>query len=95
MTNASVDRVPYLPRGVWRKHDTVRNCAVLLGPERALMLDAVSDAILGAVDGTRSVAEICADLARSYDAPLDVIQPDTETFLGDLAAKRLLEFRND
>ncbi|MEM0924035.1 MAG: pyrroloquinoline quinone biosynthesis peptide chaperone PqqD [Pseudomonadota bacterium] len=87
------DPVPFLPRGVRRHFDKVRGCAVLLGPERALMLDEISDAILGAVDGERGLTAICTVLAETYDAPLDVIRPDTEAFLADLAGKRLLDYR--
>jgi pyrroloquinoline quinone biosynthesis protein D len=58
------------------------------------MLDSISEAILDAVDGARSVDEISETLAAAYSAPLDVIRPDTDAFLSELAAKRLVEFRD-
>lgn len=88
------DCIPYFPRGVRVKHDTIRGCYVLLGPERALMLDAVSTAILDEVDGTASVAQICQHLAEAYRAPIKVITDDTTTFLNGLALRQLLDYRN-
>lgn len=85
--------IPALLRGVRKKQDTVRNVPVLLGPERALMLDGIGDAILSEVDGARSLDEIVAALAARFDAPADVIHGDVRAFLDDLADKRLLEFR--
>lgn len=86
--------VPALPRGVRRAHDSLRNTPVLLGPERVLMIDPIGDAILSRLDGTASIAEICANLASHYDAELDVIAPDVDTYLQDLADKRLVDLRH-
>lgn len=83
--------VPYLPRGVRLHFDKVRKTHVLLGPERALILDDISQIILSQLDGKRSVGAICADLAQSYAAPVDQITGDTLALLNDLADKRLLE----
>ncbi|MCQ0968990.1 pyrroloquinoline quinone biosynthesis peptide chaperone PqqD (plasmid) [Paracoccus sp. TK19116] len=85
--------VPALLRGVRVKQDTVRDMPVLLGPERALMLDPIGAAILDRVDGERDLDGIVVDLAAAYDAPADVIRGDVEAFLSDLADKRLLEMR--
>lgn len=83
--------VPSLPRGVRLHFDTVRETHVLLGPERALILDDISQIILSQLDGERSVAAICADLAQTYTAPVDQITSDTLALLNDLADKRLLD----
>lgn len=83
--------VPVLPRGVRLHEDRVRDCMVLLGPERALMLDETGSAILRAVDGTRSMAGIAQDLAERYNAPPDAVRADVERFLTDLAARRLVD----
>ena len=85
--------VPTLLRGVRVKQDIVRAMPVLLGPERALMLDPIGAAILDRVDGARDLESIVGDLAAAYDAPADVIRGDVEAFLADLADKRLLEMR--
>lgn len=87
--------VPVLPRGVRLFHDKVRQKNVLLGPERALMLDDISQIILTQVDGTRSVDAICVELALTYQAPLEQITEDTLALLRDLADKRLLEVQGD
>ena len=83
--------VPFLPRGVRLHFDKVRDTNVLLGPERALMLDDISHVILQQLDGSRSVGTICADLAETYAAPVEQITTDTLALLNDLADKRLLD----
>lgn len=83
--------IPYLPRGVRLHYDGVRKTNVLLGPERALILDDISHIILTQLDGTRSINAICKDLAETYAAPLDQITSDTISLLTDLSNKRLLE----
>jgi pyrroloquinoline quinone biosynthesis protein D len=83
--------VPYLPRGVRLHFDKVRDTNVLLGPERALILDDISHIILGQLDGKRSVEMICAELATTYTAPVEQITKDTIALLTDLSDKRLLD----
>jgi pyrroloquinoline quinone biosynthesis protein D len=83
--------VPCLPRGVRLHYDKVRQTHVLLGPERALILDDISHVILSELDGTRSVGAICASLAERYAAPVEQITTDTLALLTDLAHKRLLD----
>ncbi len=86
---------PVLPRGVRIRWDRVRTTYVLLGPERAILLDDIAHAILSRVDGATPVAAICADLAETFEAPLDAVTGDVDAFLTDLADKRLLDFRHD
>lgn len=83
--------IPVLPRGVRMQFDHVRRTDVLLGPERALMLDQIGAAILKEVDGLRSVGNIAADLARRFGAPEDQVCADVADFLGGLADKRLVD----
>lgn len=83
--------VPLLPRGVRLHYDKVRETHVLLGPERALILDDISQIILSQLDGERSVGLICAELAEKYTAPVEQITKDTLALLTDLANKRLLD----
>ena len=90
----NADSVPYLPRGVRLHYDMVRKTNVLLGPERALILDDISNMILTQLDGERSVDVICKDLAETYAAPLEQITNDTIALLTGLANKRLLEARD-
>ncbi len=82
---------PYLPRGVRVQKDEIRKTHVLLAPERALMLDEISTAILGELDGVRSVDEISTHLSETYNAPKDVIEKDFLALLNDLAEKRFVD----
>lgn len=88
------DDVPFLPRGVRTHFDTVRKIPVLLGPERVLMLDDIANAVLGEVDGKRSITEIAACLAAKYNAPQEAITGDVIEYLTDLSNKRLLDLRH-
>ena len=85
-------RIPVIPRGVRLHHDRVRDREVLLGPERALMLDQTALAILTAVDGARSLSDIATHLADTYNAPRDVIEPDVVAFLDGLADQMLIAY---
>ena len=50
------DAAVRLPTGVRLKKDEARGRHVLLGPERALVMDPIGIAILGEVDGVKSVS---------------------------------------
>lgn len=82
---------PCLPRGVRLHHDRVRDVPVLLGPEVALILDGIGQAILSELDGQRDIATISDVLAERYTAPADLIAADVIEFLDGLAARRLVE----
>lgn len=84
------DDIPVLPRGVRLQADRVRGIRVLQAPERAMQLDPVGEAILTAVDGTRSMAAIVADLADRYSAPQDQIAGDVRDFLTGLIERRMV-----
>ena len=85
--------IAFLPRGVRTHRDRVRDADVLLAPERVLMLDEIGLAILSRLDGVASVGKISQDLAQSYDAPLDVIEPDVIEYLTDLRDKGFVHVR--
>lgn len=87
------DRIFFLPRGVRMRWDDVRKTQVLLGPERALMLDEIGHAVMAEVDGASSVSDIALRLSGRFAAPVEVILPDVIEFLDGLADKRLLEVR--
>lgn len=86
--------IPFLPRGVRLHHDNVRGQEVLLGPERALMLDQIACEILKRVDGVKTEAEISAGLAADFGAPAEQVATDVRAFMADLMDKRLLEMRD-
>lgn len=85
--------VPYLPRGVRLQDDRMRGIRVLQAPERAMQLDQIGDAILGELDGVRSMEQITRDLAARYDAPVDEIAGDVRDFLTGLIERRMVFLR--
>ncbi|MDO5612754.1 MAG: pyrroloquinoline quinone biosynthesis peptide chaperone PqqD [Paracoccus sp. (in: a-proteobacteria)] len=84
------DGIPYLPRGVRLADDRVRGIRILHAPERALQLDAIGDAILSELDGSRSLSQIAAALADRYAAPVDQITADMTDFLTGLIERRMV-----
>lgn len=82
---------PSLPNGVRLHWDPVRKTHVLLAPERALMLDDVGHHVLSRVDGHAQLTDICADLARQFDAPIQNITDDVSAFLTNLSERRLVD----
>jgi pyrroloquinoline quinone biosynthesis protein D len=87
--------IAFLPRGVRIHRDEVRCSDVLLGPERVLMLDQIGMAILSRLDGVASVTDISEDLAKIFEAPRDVIEPDIIEYLSDLRDKGFVHVRQD
>lgn len=87
--------VPAFPRGVKYRFDAARNVWVLLTPERAMMPDDAAQAVLGAIDGTRTVAAIVADLAARYEAPQAIIEADVLELLGGLAVRGVIVDRGE
>lgn len=83
--------IPVLLRGVRIHWDRVRETQVLLGPERALMLDQIGYEILSRVDGKTTATDICSDLADTFGAPLEQVTSDVETFLKGLSDRRLVD----
>lgn len=84
------DDIPYLPRGVRLADDRVRGIRVLLAPERAIQLDAIGDAILSELDGSRSMRVIADTLAARYNAPEEQIAKDIRDFLTGLVERRMV-----
>lgn len=91
MSRVRAETCPALPRHIKLRYDRARESWIVLGPERALVLDEIGADILQRVDGRRSVAAIVAQLAAEYDAAPEDIEADVMTFLQDLADKRMLE----
>jgi pyrroloquinoline quinone biosynthesis protein D len=85
------DAVVRLPTGVRLKKDEARARHVLLGPERVLVMDPIGIAILGEVDGVKTVREMIGSLAQTYAADPEVIGRDVAAFLAELAGRRMLE----
>ena len=93
MSNLTDRSVPFLPRGVRVHWCKVREGWFLLAPERAVKMDQVAAAILGAIDGERDFAAVVDRLAADFKAPRDRIAEDAHKFLADLMARRMVEVR--
>ncbi|SDU32122.1 pyrroloquinoline quinone biosynthesis peptide chaperone PqqD [Geopseudomonas guangdongensis] len=86
------EQVPVLRRGFRFQWEPVQDCHVLLYPEGMIKLNGSAGAILGEVDGVRSVAAIAADLqARFPDA--EGIAEDILAFLEVARERFWIEFR--
>ncbi|WP_437785574.1 pyrroloquinoline quinone biosynthesis protein PqqE [Sorangium sp. So ce1097] len=69
---------------------------VLLYPERGLALNPVAAAVAARLDGARTVAEIAAEIAAAFAAaPPGEVERDVIAFLEQLAARGLLERRDE
>lgn len=90
-TSAS-DPIVRLPRGVRLHQDKVRGIPVLLGPERALMLDGIGWAILSELEEALRFSVLVERLASRYDAPREQIESDVRAFLDDLQIQRLVDY---
>lgn len=83
---------PRLLKGVRTRFDKARDTWLLLAPERTLELDAVAAAILGEIDGERTLSQVIDILVAKYDAPKERISADVQAFLSSLKERRMLEF---
>ncbi len=86
------DPVVRMPRGVRLHDDRVRGLPVLLGPERALMLDEIGQAILSELGTGMRLSVLIDRLAKRYAAPRDEIADDVREFLDNLQVQRLLDY---
>jgi pyrroloquinoline quinone biosynthesis protein D len=82
--------VPALPRHVKLRHDTARNCWLVLAPERVFTPDPIALEVLQLCDGARNVDAIAEALAARYAAPKARILTDIISMLQDLADKGVM-----
>lgn len=82
--------MPRLKPHVRLQYDTVRQAWALLSPEKVFWPDEVSLDILRLCDGTHSVTLILEELSMQYDAPIEEITADVETFLQDWSDRSLV-----
>lgn len=81
---------PALKPHVRLQYDNVRQAWALLSPEKVFWPDDVSLDILRLCDGTHSVTQILEELSMQYDAPIEEITADVETFLQDWSDRSLV-----
>ena len=84
----SPDAVPRLWRLARLDYDPARQRPVLLYPEGAVLLNDTGRAILELVDGTRTVAQIAAELSDRYQAD---VSADVTEYLSHLAERELIQ----
>jgi pyrroloquinoline quinone biosynthesis protein D len=83
--------IPRFNRGFRLRRDDVRGGWVVLAPERLFMLDDHAAEVLKLVDGRRTMDEIVAALAATYDAPAAEIAEDVAAMLQDLVGKGAIQ----
>ena len=85
------DFVPRLAKKARLRFDRHSQSHMIVYPERGLALNESAAEIAKRCDGTRSIAQIAAELAAASDVSADVIEPDVQAFVEGLAKKGLLE----
>lgn len=84
------DSVPVLRRGVRRQFDNTRNAAILMAPERVIVLDEIADAIVGEFKPAATVGDIVTSLTIRFGAPAHEIEGDVIAFIRELNDKGLV-----
>ena len=86
----SAECKPMLKPHVRLQYDPVRSAWAVLSPEKVFWPDEVSLDILRLCDGLHSVIQMLEDLSMQYDAPIEVMTADVETFLQDWSDRSLV-----
>ena len=84
----SLDAVPRLWRLARLDYDPARQRPVLLYPEGAVLLNDTGRAILELVNGTRTVAQIAAELSERYQTD---VTADVTDYLSHLVKRELIQ----
>jgi pyrroloquinoline quinone biosynthesis protein D len=88
MMAIALDMAPKLWRLARLDYDPARQRPVLLYPEGAVLLNDTGREILELVDGTRTVAEIAAELSARYRTD---VTADVTEYLSHLAERELIQ----
>jgi pyrroloquinoline quinone biosynthesis protein D len=82
---------PAIPSGLKLQWEPAQDAHVLLYPEGMVKLNGSAGAIMSRCDGARTLADIVADLERSYG--LTGLAADVRAFVALALEKRWLELR--
>jgi pyrroloquinoline quinone biosynthesis protein D len=82
---------PAIPQGLRLQWEPAQEAHVLLYPEGMVKLNGSAGAIMSRCDGARTVADIVADIERSYG--LTGLAADVRAFVVLALQKRWLELR--
>ena len=82
---------PAIAHGMRLQYEPAQQCHVLLYPEGMVKLNGSAGAIMSRCDGVRSIAEIIADLERSFETR--GLSADVQAFLAIAVDKQWLEMR--
>jgi pyrroloquinoline quinone biosynthesis protein D len=82
---------PVMPPHIKLRHDAGRGRWLILAPERIFDPDEIAVAVLKLCDGSHTVADIAAELAKDYNAPVEEITADVIAMLQDLADKGVVK----
>ncbi len=86
------DRARCAPAAAARlTHNEAQGGWVLLAPERIFKADAIATEILKRCTGEATFAAIVDDLAKTFNAPRDLVLADVSKLLAGLVEKKLLE----
>jgi pyrroloquinoline-quinone synthase len=84
-------RRPRLSARVRLRTDPVSGKPVLLYPEGVMILNPTGEAIVGLLDGVRTVPDIVRALAARYRVSAEVLTGDVEDYLGRLLERQVLD----
>ncbi|HTL19120.1 MAG TPA: pyrroloquinoline quinone biosynthesis peptide chaperone PqqD [Steroidobacteraceae bacterium] len=91
MTDLTDTVKPAIPSGLKLQWEPAQDAHVLLYPEGMVKLNGSAGAIMSRCDGARTLADIVADLERSYG--LTGLAADVRAFVALALEKRWLELR--
>jgi pyrroloquinoline quinone biosynthesis protein D len=89
MSDISATARPAIARGKRLQWEPAQEAHVLLYPEGMVKLNGSAGAIMSRCDGVATVAEIVADLERTYDT--QGLGPDVQAFLAHALENNWLE----
>ena len=91
MSEINVSAVPVVGRGFRLQWEPAQEAHVLLYPEGMVKLNSSAGAIMSRCDGVRTVADIVADIERTYG--MTGLSADVSAFVAMAQANKWLELR--